>query len=119
METWWLPWAWPTSTATVQRVDWKPCTPTVAASIDVRTTVPRPVRPRSTRAASTPYAPYMPASRSAIGGANLLRVAGAGSGERHQARFALGDLVVARAAAFGAVVPEARDRMTSLGFSRC
>ena len=54
METWWLPWARPTSPATVQRVDWKPCTPIVAASSEVRTTVPLPVRPRSTSAASTP-----------------------------------------------------------------
>ena len=54
IDTWWLPWARPTSPATVQRVDWKACTPTVAASSEVRTTVPLPVRPRSTSAASTP-----------------------------------------------------------------
>ena len=61
-----------TSPATVQRVPWKACTPTTAASRDVRTTRPRPVRVRSWRAAVTPYARFMPASRSAIGTPTLV-----------------------------------------------
>ena len=42
------------------------------ASSEVRTTLPRPVAVRSCRAASTPYAPYMPATRSAIGTPTLV-----------------------------------------------
>ena len=71
---------------------------------------PAPVRSRSSSAARTPYAPYMPASRSEIGTPDLLRVVGAGAGQRHQPGLALRDLVVAGAAALGAVVPEAGDR---------
>src|SRR5215217_1405324 len=67
MDGWWLPCAWPTLPATVHAVPWNACTPTIAASSEVRTTWPRPVRSRSISAASTPYAPYMPASRSPIG----------------------------------------------------
>src|SRR3954470_20045336 len=67
IEGWWLPCARPTWPATVHAVPWKACTPTIAASSEVRTTWPRPVRSRSSSAASTPYAPYMPASRSPIG----------------------------------------------------
>ena len=51
----------------------------------------------------------MPASRSAIGRAHLLRVVRAGAGDRHQPGFALRDLVVPGAAALRAVVPEAGD----------
>src|SRR4030095_12163800 len=38
----------------VRRVAWKACTPTIAASSEVRTIVPRPVRSRSRSAARTP-----------------------------------------------------------------
>jgi hypothetical protein len=51
----------------VARVPWNAWMPTMPAMSEVRTTLPRPVRSRSSRAASTPYAPWMPASRSAIG----------------------------------------------------
>ncbi len=78
IEGWWLPWAWGTSPATVYRVPWKACTPTIAASRLVRTTRPRPVACRSCSAATTPYAPYMPASRSPIG--TPTRVGWSGSG---------------------------------------
>ena len=54
IDGWWLPCARPTSPATVHRVPWKACTPTTAASSDVRTTVPTPVRCRSLSAATTP-----------------------------------------------------------------
>ena len=37
MDGWWLPWAWPTSPATVHRVPWKACTPTMLPSSEVRT----------------------------------------------------------------------------------
>ena len=68
---WWLPLACGTSPATVHRVPWKAWTPTIAASSEVRTTVPRPVRSRAARAVATPKAPFIPASRSAIGYADL------------------------------------------------
>ncbi len=42
------------------------------ASSDVRTTRPTPVVVRSCSAASTPYAPYIPAIRSAIGTPTLV-----------------------------------------------
>ena len=61
-----------TSPAMVQRVPWKACTPTMPASSEVRTTRPRPVRVRSWSAARTPYARFMPASRSAIGTPTLV-----------------------------------------------
>ena len=61
-----------TSPAMVQRVPWNACTPTTPASREVRTTRPRPVRIRSCSAASTPYARFMPASRSAIGTPTLV-----------------------------------------------
>jgi hypothetical protein len=54
IDGWWLPCARPTFPATVHAVPWKACTPTIAASRDVRTTWPRPVRSRSISAASTP-----------------------------------------------------------------
>ena len=54
IEGWWLPCAWPTLPATVHAVPWNACTPTIAASSEVRTTWPRPVRSRSSSAASTP-----------------------------------------------------------------
>ncbi len=67
MVGWWLPMARGTSPATVHRVPWNACTPTIAASSDVRTTVPCPVRARSFNAETTPKAPYMPARRSPMG----------------------------------------------------
>ena len=82
----------------------------MAASRLVRTTRPRPVAFRSCRAATTPYAPYMPASRSPIGHADPVGCVGVGAGQRHQPGLALRDLVVARAAALGAVVAEPADR---------
>ena len=57
------------------------------ASSDARTTWPRPVRSRSCRAARTPNAPYMPASRSAIGTPTRCMSVGSGTGHRHQARL--------------------------------
>ena len=51
-----------------------------------------------------------PASRSAIGTPDPLRVVGPGPGQRHQPGLALRDLVVAGPAALRAVVPEAGDR---------
>ena len=62
---------------------------------------------RSCRAARTPNAPFMPASRSAIGTPTLV---GLGPGDRHQAALALGDLVVARALRLRPVVTEPGDR---------
>ena len=53
IETWWLPSARPTSPATVQLVTGR-LHADVAASSEVRTTAPLPVRPRSTSAATTP-----------------------------------------------------------------
>ncbi len=67
IDGWWSPASPGTSPATVHRVPWKACTPTIPASSDVRTTRPRPVRARSCSAASTPKAPFIPAIRSAIG----------------------------------------------------
>ena len=63
---------------------------------------------RSCSAASTPKAPFMPASRSAIGTPDLGRLLGAG--DRHQAALALRDLVVAGPRRLRAVVAEAGDR---------
>ena len=79
-----------------------------AASNDARTTRPRPVRSLSCRAATTPNAPYMPASRSAMGTPTRW-TSSVRTGQRHQPRFALRDLVVARASAFGSVVTETAD----------
>ncbi len=62
-----MPAARPTVSAMVHRVPWKPRTPTVAESSDVRTTWPLPVRSRSCSAAISPYAPYMPPRMSEIG----------------------------------------------------
>ena len=76
IEGWWGPDIPGTSLATVQRVPWKACTPTTLASSEVRTTRPRPVRERSCSAARTPYAPFMPASRSAIGTPTLVGCSG-------------------------------------------
>ncbi|MCY1376179.1 hypothetical protein D9M69_636500 [compost metagenome] len=67
MDGWWLPWALGTSPATVARVPWNACTPISAASSEVRTICPWPVRSRCSSAASVPNAPYMPESRSAMG----------------------------------------------------
>ena len=72
IDGWWSPASPGTSPATVQRVPWNACTPTTPASSDVRTTRPTPVRVRSCSAATTPYAPFMPASRSAIGTPTLV-----------------------------------------------
>jgi hypothetical protein len=72
IDGWWSPASPGTSPATVQRVPWNACTPTMPASSEVRTTRPRPVRERSCRAATTPNAPFMPAIRSAIGTPTLV-----------------------------------------------
>lgn len=54
MAAWYLPAAWPTSPATVQRVRWKARTPTATASSEVRTICPCPVRARSCAVVRTP-----------------------------------------------------------------
>ena len=110
IDGWWLPADRPTSPATVQRVPWKACTPTTDASSEVRTT----------RAHARPVA-FVERGDDAVGAvhpgqqvgdrhADALRVVGPGAGERHEAGLALGDLVVAGAAALGPVVTEAGDR---------
>ena len=110
IDGWWLPWARPTSPATVYRVPWKACTPTIAASSDVRTTCPRPVRDRSCSAATHPVRAVHTGEQVADGDADTLRVVRSRAGQRHQAALALGDLVVPRPAALGAVVAEPADR---------
>ena len=81
-----------------------------AASSEVRTTVPTPVRSPLVQGGEDAVRAVHPASRSAIGTPDALRVLGTGAGQRHQSGLALGDLVVARAAALGSVVTEAGHR---------
>ena len=69
-----------------------------------------PVRSRSWSAASTPYAPYIPESRSAIGTPTRCGSSGPAPVSDIRPGLALRDLVVAGPAALGAVVPEAGDR---------
>ena len=69
---WWAPAMPGTSPPSSQRVPWKACTPTTPDSSEVRTTRPTPVVWRSCSAATTPYARFIPASRSAIGTPTLV-----------------------------------------------
>ena len=67
IEGWRLPVRAGSTPALSQPAPWNACTAVTAASRDVSTAVPRPVRSRSASAVITPNAPNMPASRSAIG----------------------------------------------------
>src|SRR3954451_14684731 len=118
MDGWWLPCARPTCPATVHAVPWQACTPTIAATSDVRTTSPWPVRSRASRAGRTAIerrgepavGPVHPGQQVTDRGADPLRVLRPRAGHRHQAALALGDLVVTGTTALRPVVPEPADR---------
>ena len=81
-----------------------------AASSDVRTTVPRPVRSPLVQRGEHAVRAVHPGEQVGDRDADPLRVLGPGAGQRHEAGLALGDLVVAGPATLRPVVAEAGDR---------